>query len=157
MPVHDLRDWLARVDEIGDLTRVDGADPHLEIGSITDLYQWDMGNPALLFDHIPGYEPGYRIAANVFTSLPRIAISLGLPLEYGPREFVQAWKTQLKDLQPRPAVTVESGPVLANRMDGDRVDLTRFPAPVWYVLWGDNKSGFYALINATTGHTIKGK
>jgi hypothetical protein len=34
---------------------------------------------------------------------------------------------------------------------------SRFPAPVWYVLWGDNKSGFYALVNATTGKTISGK
>lgn len=132
MPVNDLREWLARVDEIGDLTRVDGADPNLEIGSITDLYQWDMGNPALLFDHIQGYQPGFRLAANVFTSLRRIAISLGLPLEYGPREFVQVWRTQLKDLQPLPAVTVGSGPVAQNRMEGNDVDLTRFPAPLWH-------------------------
>ena len=37
MPVNDLREWLARVDEIGDLTRVDGADPNLEIGAITTI------------------------------------------------------------------------------------------------------------------------
>ena len=132
MSVNDLREWLARVEEIGDLTRVDGADPELEIGGITDLYQWEMGNPALLFDNIKGYEPGFRIASNVFTSLRRVAISLGLPIEYGPREFVQAWRTQLKDLEPRPAVVVGSGPVGENRMEGDDVDLMRFPAPLWH-------------------------
>ncbi|HLJ14473.1 MAG TPA: hypothetical protein VKV15_08260 [Bryobacteraceae bacterium] len=33
----------------------------------------------------------------------------------------------------------------------------RFPAPVWYVLWGDNKSGYFALVNATTGNLVNGK
>jgi hypothetical protein len=31
---------------------------------------------------------------------------------------------------------------------------TRFPAPVWYILFGDSKSGFVALVNATTGNII---
>src|SRR2546421_394436 len=83
------------------------ADAHLELGGLVDLYQWEMGNPALLFDQIGGYQPGHRLLANVFTSLRRIALSLNLPLEYGPREFVQAWRTQLKELQPRPAVLQE--------------------------------------------------
>jgi 4-hydroxy-3-polyprenylbenzoate decarboxylase len=132
MPVQDLREWIARVDELGELTRVDGADAHLELGGLVDLYQWEMGNPALLFDQIGGYQPGHRLLANVFTSLRRIALSLNLPLEYGPREFVQAWRTQLKDLQPRPAVLQEHGPILENQQRGDQVDITRFPAPVWH-------------------------
>lgn len=31
---------------------------------------------------------------------------------------------------------------------------SRFPAPVWYVMWGDKKSGYAALVNATTGKLI---
>jgi hypothetical protein len=31
---------------------------------------------------------------------------------------------------------------------------TRFPAPVWYILFGDSKNGFVALVNATTGNII---
>lgn len=132
MLIQDLREWMARVDELGDLTRVGGADPHLELGGLVDLYQWDMGNPALLFDDIVGYQPGYRILANVFTSLRRIGLSLGLPLDYGPREFVQAWRTQLKELEPHPAVVVDRGPVLQNQQTGSDVDITRFPAPLWH-------------------------
>jgi hypothetical protein len=30
----------------------------------------------------------------------------------------------------------------------------RFPAPVWYVLFGNSKSGFVALVSATTGSVI---
>jgi hypothetical protein len=28
---------------------------------------------------------------------------------------------------------------------------TRYPAPMWYLLWGDKKDGYVALVNATTG------
>lgn len=31
---------------------------------------------------------------------------------------------------------------------------SRFPAPVWYILFGDTKSGFYAYVNAATGNII---
>jgi len=33
----------------------------------------------------------------------------------------------------------------------------RFPAPVWYVLWGDKKLGYSAFVNATTGKVMTGK
>jgi UbiD family decarboxylase len=132
MPVQDLREWIAAVEAMGELTRIEGADPHHELGGIVDLYQWDMGNPALLFDNIKGHRPGYRLLANVFTSLSRIALSLNLPLDYGPRDFVAAWRTQLKDLQPQPAVMVDHGPVLENQQQGDAVDISQFPAPVWH-------------------------
>ena len=33
---------------------------------------------------------------------------------------------------------------------------SRFPAPVWYVLWGNNKSGYAVYVNATTG-AVAGK
>ena len=35
------------------------------------------------------------------------------------------------------------------------VSAARFPAPVWYILWGDQKSGYRAFVNATTGAVTK--
>jgi hypothetical protein len=32
---------------------------------------------------------------------------------------------------------------------------SRFPAPVWYILFGNAKSGFVALVSATTGNIMK--
>ena len=32
---------------------------------------------------------------------------------------------------------------------------SRFPAPVWYVLWGNTKSGYAVFVNATTGMAMK--
>jgi hypothetical protein len=31
---------------------------------------------------------------------------------------------------------------------------TRFPAPVWYILFGDEKSGFAAYVNSATGNML---
>ena len=31
----------------------------------------------------------------------------------------------------------------------------RFPAPVWFVLWGNNKSGYAAYVNASSGTVMK--
>jgi 4-hydroxy-3-polyprenylbenzoate decarboxylase len=130
--VHDLRDWIARVDEIGQLTRIAGADAATEVGGLVDLYQQSAGNPALLFDRLTGYSTGRRLVANVLTSYPRLAITLGLAPECGPRELVDIWRTRFKELAPRPAVTVERGAVLENQRQGERVDATEFPAPVWH-------------------------
>jgi len=33
----------------------------------------------------------------------------------------------------------------------------RFSAPVWYIVWGDSKSGYAAYVNATSGSLMKGK
>jgi 4-hydroxy-3-polyprenylbenzoate decarboxylase len=128
----DLRDWIDRIDRLGELTRVDGADPNEDVGGLTDLYQWDMSNPALLFDHLQGFEPGHRILSNVLTSLPRLALTLNLETAQTKRAFVDALRRQLAELRPIPALEADDGPVLANQMAGDSVDLNRFPAPLWH-------------------------
>src|SRR5947209_7111298 len=132
MAIADLRDWIEAVDQLGELSRVDGADARTELGGIVDLHQADMGNPAVLFDHIVDYPAGHRLVANVLTSYPRLALTLGLPPDFGPKQLVETWRTQLKDLKPRPAELVERGPLLQNRQQGEQVDATRFPAPLWH-------------------------
>lgn len=146
MPDHDLRDWLQRVDAIGELSRVDGATAERDIGGLVDLSMQSMGNPALLFDRIPGYPAGYRLAANVLTSYPRLALTFGLPPTFGPGDLVNAWRTDLKNRPPRPAVTVSNGPVLENRDEGGRVDVTRFPAPQWHEQDGGRYIGTGCLV-----------
>jgi hypothetical protein len=34
-------------------------------------------------------------------------------------------------------------------------DASRFPAPVWYVMWGTTKNGYAAFVNALTGVVVK--
>jgi hypothetical protein len=55
----------------------------------------------------------------------------------------------------------KAGPWL-KKHPGKKMSITlastaRFPAPVWYVMWGDAKSGYLAFVNATTGIAMAGK
>jgi|SRR5579871_304669 len=34
---------------------------------------------------------------------------------------------------------------------------SRFPTPVWYILWGSRSSGYSVLVSATTGSEVKAK
>ena len=71
----DLRDWLAQMEAAGELQKVSGANREEEIGGIVDLYQRAANNKAVLFDEIPGYPRGYRVAANILTGVKRIALA----------------------------------------------------------------------------------
>ena len=69
------------MESAGQLQQVSGAEREREIGGIVDVYQRRIGNKALLFDDIPGYPKGYRILANILTSVPRINMTIGLPAD----------------------------------------------------------------------------
>src|SRR5713226_6847076 len=73
----DLRDYLNKLDQLGELKRVNGADWEEDIGGITELMIERRG-PALLFDEIKGYPKGHRVAANLFNTISRTAIAFGL-------------------------------------------------------------------------------
>src|ERR1700681_3124286 len=102
MPVGDLREWIERIESMGELTRVDGADPASEIGGLTDLFQTDMGNPALLFDRIIGYPTAFRVLSSVLPSLRGVALTLDLPIDCPPRQLVSGWRDRLEHLRPTP-------------------------------------------------------
>ena len=79
MATLDLRDWIRGIEAAGQLKSINGAEPKEEIGGLVDIYQRKMGNPALLFDEVPGFLKGHRVIANILTSVPRINVALGLP------------------------------------------------------------------------------
>src|ERR1700724_2562239 len=80
-PKQDLRTWLGQIEAAGELQVIKGADREEEIGGIVDFYQRQTGNQAVLFDDVPGYPAGYRVLANILTSVRRINPTLGLPLD----------------------------------------------------------------------------
>jgi 3-polyprenyl-4-hydroxybenzoate decarboxylase len=61
MPNKDLRDWISGIEAAGELKFIKGAEPKEEIGAFVDIYQRKMGNPALMFDEIPGFPKGHRV------------------------------------------------------------------------------------------------
>jgi len=128
----DLRQWLVKVESMGDLRIVEGAHNEKEIGGIVDLYQRKMGLPALLFDKIPGYPEGYRILANSTTSLKRIALSFGLSKDTKEIELVEYWRKYLKNFKIIPPQVVRKGSIQENTYQGDEVDIMKFPTPLWH-------------------------
>jgi UbiD family decarboxylase len=108
---------------------VRGARWDLEIGCITELLAEAEG-PALMFDDIPGYPPGFRVFTNFMGTAARTAVALGLRPDTAKLDIVRAWKD--RRIEPIPPVQVETGPVLENVLEGDQVDLTIFPTPRWH-------------------------
>src|ERR1700758_1246716 len=74
----DLREFIAAVDKLGALRRIEGADPRFEIGGITEVAAGRPDCPALLFDAIKGVPPGFRIFTNATTNVQRASLALGL-------------------------------------------------------------------------------
>src|SRR5579871_2240805 len=75
----DLNAFLAELDRRGDLARVaDPLSPQLEIAAVIDrASKVPGGGPALLFEHPAG--ASMPVAANVFGSLSRVCLALGVP------------------------------------------------------------------------------
>ena len=127
-----LRGWLDRVDEMGELLRVDGAHWDTEMGAITQLLtEKSRGNaPAILFDNVPGYPKGFRTLYGQLSSIRRIALTLGLPLDYDRKvDIVKTYHERMRKLEPIPPRWVNDGPILQNVLEGDAVDVLKFPVP----------------------------
>ncbi|MBO0689612.1 MAG: UbiD family decarboxylase, partial [Candidatus Dormibacteraeota bacterium] len=56
----DLRAYLERVAELGELRTVPGAGTSTDIGPLTEITAWSPEHPMLLFDDIPGFPRGWR-------------------------------------------------------------------------------------------------
>jgi UbiD family decarboxylase len=99
MAFSDLRTFIAAAAAIGEAQTVDGAHWNLEIGCLTELMA-EQEAPLLLFDNIPGYPKGFRIATNVLATARRFALALGLPTEWPKLEILKAWREKTRNLKP---------------------------------------------------------
>ncbi|MEW6305766.1 MAG: 4-hydroxy-3-polyprenylbenzoate decarboxylase [Verrucomicrobiota bacterium] len=75
MKYHDLRDFIAKLEQEGELKRVSlEVDPHLEMTEICDR-TLRMGGPALLFENPKGYT--IPVLGNLFGTPRRVALGMG--------------------------------------------------------------------------------
>ena len=128
----DLREFIERVDKLRALRRITGADPRFEIGGITEVAAGRPDGPALLFDDIKGFPRGFRIFTNATTHPQRAALALGIDPQLRPLDALKAWMEKRKTLQPLAPALVKDAAFLQNTMQGDAVDLAKFPAPIWH-------------------------
>jgi 4-hydroxy-3-polyprenylbenzoate decarboxylase len=131
MPLYDLRTFLDVLDKHGELKTVSGAETNLEIGAITEVALQNDG-PALLFDQIPGYAPGYRVASNVCPTNRRGLLTMGMDPDLSEDEAMRQFKAKWDAYKPVPPRVVDRSPLLENIQTGDDVDLDQFPVPIWH-------------------------
>ena len=127
----DLHNFVEQLEALGQVRHIDGADWNIEIGAITEAVS-DKEGPALLFDNIKGYPKGFRILSNAFRTHDRFGVALGLGAGSHGLDLLKKWRVKSKAMKPVPPVEVADGPVLQNRLDGDRLDVLAFPAPKWH-------------------------
>ncbi len=128
----DLRGFIKQVDELGALRRINGADPKFELGGITEVAAGTAECPALLFDRIKGYAPGFRVFTNATTTPQRAALALGIDPSLNPLDALKAWMQRRQTLKAHKPVEVTNAPFMQNSMRGKKVDLTTLPAPHWH-------------------------
>ena len=142
MKFKDLREYISFLEQKGELRRISApVDCELEITEIADRIA-QSGGPALLFENVTGYETPVLI--NMFSSDQRMAWALGvehvdelvtrmhglLQLMQGPPEgLMNKLRTlgqlvQMGSFQPK---TVRNAPCQAVVLQGDDVDLCKFP------------------------------
>ncbi len=129
----DLREWIVQADKLGELVRANGYSWQEDIGMAAELLQHDAKAPAALFDNIPGYPKGFRVLTNFFGGR-RQNMTLGLPPDLNKIELSEGFLADFQKISdmPLPYQVVETGPVMENVIEGDAVDVTCFPTPVWH-------------------------
>ncbi|MBI4332124.1 MAG: UbiD family decarboxylase [Chloroflexi bacterium] len=132
----DIREWLQQVRAIEPLVTIEGADAHLEIGAVTLENVKNEHCPAILFDPVLGYEPGYGVLTGSVTTPARTATTLNLPANYSKLELLQSlrsrlteWKNRAPGFQPE---VVPGGAVTQNIQEGKQVNISLFPSPWWH-------------------------
>jgi 4-hydroxy-3-polyprenylbenzoate decarboxylase len=128
----DLREFIVRVDELGALRRIEGADPLYELGGITEVAAGLPECPALLFDSIKGYARGFRVFTNATVSPQRAALALGIDPGMQPLDALREWRRRRAALVMHKPMAVKDAPVLQNSQNLKSIDVGLFPAPVWH-------------------------
>jgi UbiD family decarboxylase len=129
----DLREWLDAAQSLGELRTLDGVDSEAGIGEATEYLDQHEGSPAVVFDRIPGFEPGYRVLVNALGTRARQALTYGLdPGAASHGDLMAFWRAKLRHFDPVEPIEVASGPILENVRRDDDVDVTAFPAPIWH-------------------------
>lgn len=123
MAFKDLREFLSRLEEKGELLRTKKPlDVKFEISSYMRKTS-DQHGPALLFENVKNHD--IPVLGSVFASRERAFLAL----ETSPQTYVTQFQHALENLvTPR---LVSSGPCKDVIYTGSDVDLTRFPIPIF--------------------------
>lgn len=132
MPYADQREYMSRLEEVGELKRIDTeVDWNLELGAIMRRAN-DLREPALLFEKIKDYSSDSKVFANIIGAakpnvFKRVCLVLELPLDTPGPEIIEELTRRFEN--PIKPVSVRSGPCKENIIKGSDIDLLKFPVP----------------------------
>ena len=132
----DLEIWLQKVEAMGELKRITAeVDPNLEAATITYLVGQEK-SPALLFENIKGH-PGHKALYNMIgCNLSRFCLMIGeKPVDH-PLQAVQALQKKLGRKMPPKEVPLAAAICNQNIVNGDAIDIRKFPAQRMWPLDG---------------------
>ncbi|NIO09714.1 MAG: UbiD family decarboxylase [Deltaproteobacteria bacterium] len=145
-PIQDLRQWLERVDEIGELVRV-SQPVHWdeEMSAIGYLVAKQTPSPAILVEQAKGYEKspiGARLLWNILgPSFKRIAVTMEESPDTPTLELIRRVKDKLKNRIPPREVQASQAPLYENTKTDADIDLGQLPIPKHWALDGGRYGG----------------
>ena len=145
-PIQDLRDWLERVDELGELIRIkEPLDCNEEMSAIGYLVAKQTPSPAILMEKTKGYENSPVGAMHLWNilgpSLKRIALTLEEPPDTPTVELIRRVKDKLKQRIPPREVPKNQARFYENTKTGDQIDLEALPIAKHWPLDGGRYAG----------------
>ncbi len=145
-PIQDLRDWLERVDEMGELIRIkEPLDANEEMIAIGYLVAKQTPSPAILMEKTKGYEKSPVGAMHLWNilgpSLKRIALTLEEPPETPTVELIRRVKDKLKHRIPPREVPRSEARFYENTKTGGDIDLEALPIAKHWPLDGGRYAG----------------
>jgi UbiD family decarboxylase len=138
----DLRDYLERIERIGELKRITAeVDPIEEMSGIVYLAAREIGAPAFLFERVKGYDT--PVLWNMWgSSVNRLATAIGVPTGLSHRDLVLAVRHRLGRKIAPVVIDSATAPVFTNTITGEDIDVTqRFPVPKHWPLDGGRYVG----------------
>ncbi len=128
MAYKDLREFVAKLEEEGELKRIKAeVDWNLELCTIAKLNEEERG-PALLFENVKGYDT--PVLTSAFSTPRGLALALDLPKETPFVDTIRTWVKRMKNKIPPEYVS--DAPCKENIDKGDKVNILKFPVPQWY-------------------------
>ena len=127
----DLRDWLAVVEEAGQLHRVtEEVDWDEDLSAITYMVAQQEDSPVLMFENVKDARPGFSAVANLLGSnYERVALALRLSGFTSVQAAISEARGKLNVRIPPKEIDAAQAPVNEIVLRGSDVDLSIFPAP----------------------------
>ena len=126
---NDFRGFVEAAKQVSEWRSIEGADWDGEIGALIESTAELDSRPMLVFDKIKDYPAGHRLVSLAFANYKRTALAFGISPEKSKLEVVRLLARKMKSAKAIAPEEVKTAPLMENVLQGDAVNLFKFPAP----------------------------